>query len=301
MHSIFSDLGSNFVGASKPWELFVKNNQKELHDKAALIDMKWSFNVVAAPHRAGAAERLVGLTKRSLRLTFGKSVVYDKDLEATLENIQGHLNNRPLIAVSSDVTESLHLTPSNLLFGAHAYSQSQPMGDVENLSEKAKRIFELRENYFKAFVKSYQSLYLPMLRDRKKWQHRQANLKLDQVVLVDLKRGVRKHLYPLGRIVELPSGSLKRTYGVQMSTPTPVAVRGKKVHWEYFPAKSAKIDVAVQNIVPLELDVEQSFLKSHHDSLIRASSMLIRSLPSKFSLRPESALAFSNTKACMRM
>ena len=301
VHSIFSDLGSNFVGASKPFELFMKNHQKELHDKAALLDMRWKFNVVSAPHRAGAAERLVGLTKRSLKLTFGRGVVYDRDLEATLEQVQAFLNNRPLTAVNSDVHDSRHLTPSMLVFGANAHSRCQTMGDLPNLSKKAQSIFELRESYFKSFVKTYQNLYLPLLRDRKKWQQKKENLKLDQTVMVDLGRGQKRHLFPLGRIVGLPEGKLHRTYQVQMATPTPIAKRGNRVHWEYFPVKSQPVSIAVQNLLPLELDVEEGFVKNHKDCLLQASSMLIKSLPiSPFSIRPESALAFSNTNTYMR-
>ena len=63
----------------------------------------------------GFWERLVGLTKQSLRKVLGRAFVTLPVLQTIVVEIEATLNDRPLTCVSTDVTDVEPLTPAHLL------------------------------------------------------------------------------------------------------------------------------------------------------------------------------------------
>ncbi|XP_035892319.1 uncharacterized protein LOC118503306 [Anopheles stephensi] len=65
---IFSDRGTNFIGASRELREALKEvNTDEMIDAMNLPDTRWSFNPPAAPHFGGAWERLIRTVKQTLQ------------------------------------------------------------------------------------------------------------------------------------------------------------------------------------------------------------------------------------------
>lgn len=70
-----------------------------------------------APWFGGFWERLIGLTKLSLKKILGRTFVTLPVLQTLIIEVEAMLNNRPLTYLSSDVTDPQPLTPSHLIYG----------------------------------------------------------------------------------------------------------------------------------------------------------------------------------------
>ena len=103
-------LGSSVVG--KIWSNVI--NHIDVQSYIANEGIKWKFVIDYAPWKGGFYERLVGLTKRSLRKTLGKSKVNEQQLSTVLVEVEAVLNRRPLVYVENDIN-SKALTPSHFL------------------------------------------------------------------------------------------------------------------------------------------------------------------------------------------
>ena len=94
--------------------LIYSDNAKTFH---ALLhhlprSVTWRFIPEAAPWLGGFWERMVGLTKKCLKITLHLCNLYHDELVATLYELAFQLNMRPLTTVDEEL-----LTPAHLLFG----------------------------------------------------------------------------------------------------------------------------------------------------------------------------------------
>ena len=89
-----SDNGKTFVEIGK-WIKKLKKNP-ELANYLAKNGTVWQFNLSCAAWWGGFFERLIGIMKRTLNRTIGKSLLTFKGLEDVLVDIEISMNNRPL-------------------------------------------------------------------------------------------------------------------------------------------------------------------------------------------------------------
>ena len=69
-----------------------------------------------SPHWVGVYERLIGLTKTSLKKVLGRSLATLQELCALIKEIQAILNDHPLTTLTSDINDLQPLKRSHLLF-----------------------------------------------------------------------------------------------------------------------------------------------------------------------------------------
>ena len=62
-------------------------------------------------------ERLIGLTKSTLKKILGRSHATLESLQTIIVEVEAVLNNRPLTYFSADVNDSDPITPLHLLYG----------------------------------------------------------------------------------------------------------------------------------------------------------------------------------------
>ena len=80
--------------------------------------VKWKFIVEKAPWWGGFWERMVGMTKRCLRKTIGRSNLTFEEPRTVIVEIEGTVNNRPLTYLYDDMEGiSQALTPARLIYG----------------------------------------------------------------------------------------------------------------------------------------------------------------------------------------
>ena len=110
---LISDNASTFLSAN--------NELKELFESHALKEtlaregIEWQFIPKRAPWCGGVWERLIGLTKSSIKKVLGRVAVNLCTLQTIVVEVEAILNDRPLTYVSSGIKDAEALTPSQLL------------------------------------------------------------------------------------------------------------------------------------------------------------------------------------------
>lgn len=95
---ICSDNGTNFVLASKVVSQLqpVQVADSTLAEFLSAHKIDWRFITQLSPWKGGIWERLVGLTKKALRFSWGKRIVTLEEARSTLTEVEAILNLRPL-------------------------------------------------------------------------------------------------------------------------------------------------------------------------------------------------------------
>ena len=112
---MISDNASTYLSAAEELtELFQSQSLKESPSKQGV---NWQFIPKRAPWYGGFWERLIGLTKTTLKKVLGRASVDLTTLQTITVEIEAILNDRPLTHVSSNVIDEEPLTPAHLLYG----------------------------------------------------------------------------------------------------------------------------------------------------------------------------------------
>ena len=129
----------------------------------------WKYVVEYAPWQGGFYERLVGMTKRALRKSLGRSKANNIELNTLLTEVEAMLNYRPLVYINDDINSGEAITP------AHFLSLNHHTGVPEISEEYQPKEFSwnmIVENWRKGqaklnvFWQTWVAEYLPTLRER---------------------------------------------------------------------------------------------------------------------------------------
>ncbi|XP_071181335.1 uncharacterized protein [Mytilus edulis] len=154
--TVYSDNALTFVSAS--------------HDipKEMNIQINWKFIPKGGPWYGGWWERLVGITKTTLKKVLGKSQVNSDILRTTLIEIERVINDRPITYVSSDIRDPEPLTPSHLLQGRRLSQENNSDSEDNNLNldfTEANKRFNHKVTLIEHFAKRWRMEYLTGLRE----------------------------------------------------------------------------------------------------------------------------------------
>ena len=114
-HLMLSDNASTYVAAAKDLEQLFSS--PKLEGALSSRGVKWQFIPKRAPWYGGFWERLIGLTKTTIKKVLGRSFITLEALQTLVVEIKAVLNDRPLTYLSADVADLEPLTPSHLLYG----------------------------------------------------------------------------------------------------------------------------------------------------------------------------------------
>ncbi|XP_058816368.1 uncharacterized protein LOC131679652 [Topomyia yanbarensis] len=197
---IFSDRGTNFVGASRELKQALQQiDQDKLMEHFTTTDTKWSFNPPASPHFGGAWERLVQSVKKALKHLQLTRTPTDELLRNMLAEIELIINSRPLTELPLDDELSSPLTPNHFLLGSS--DGSKPPVTFEDSSYALKHTWKMSQVYANRFWKRWIADYLPTLTRRTKWFCPAKPIEVgDIVVLVD--ETLPRNCWPKGRIID---------------------------------------------------------------------------------------------------
>ena len=166
---MMSDNALTFKAASQ--EITKLVNSELVKEKIADYGIKWNFIPNRAPWFGGWWERLIGMTKTSLKKVLGCAQVDVDTLRTLLTEIEATLNDRPITYISTDISDPEPLTPSHLIYGRRLstlpYSQTE--GDIPDvielslskLNDQVSRQQKLLQNFFSR----WKSEYLTSLRE----------------------------------------------------------------------------------------------------------------------------------------
>ena len=133
--TIYSDNAKTFKSASSD----VRKIARSLEVQTYMVNhqVNWKFIVEKAPWWGGFWERMVGITKRCLRKTIGRSNLTFEELRTVIVEIESTVNNRPLTYLYDDIEGiSQALTPARLIYGRQIInSPSERQFEITNVSK----------------------------------------------------------------------------------------------------------------------------------------------------------------------
>ncbi|XP_028516714.1 uncharacterized protein LOC110245225 [Exaiptasia diaphana] len=94
---IYSDNGTNFVGAEKELKTAIQNwNQAQIDKQLLQKGTQWVFQPPKASHASGVWERLIRSTRKALKAILKESLVDEEVATTVLTEVEAILNSRPL-------------------------------------------------------------------------------------------------------------------------------------------------------------------------------------------------------------
>ena len=187
---MLSDNASTYLAAAD--ELNKLFSCEILLDALSRKGVTWKFIPKRAPWYGGFWERLIGLTKASLKKVLGRSYVSLLDLQTIIVEIEAILNDRPLTYVSPDLKDPEPLTPAHLLYGRRIVSLPHPITEEDEISDpdyssnsegkrRARTITVLLNNFWRR----WRTEYLTSLREfHRATGNNSQTVKKGEIVLV---------------------------------------------------------------------------------------------------------------------
>jgi hypothetical protein len=212
-----SDNGLTFVAGAESIQTLCKN--EKVNNYLANRHVEWTFIPKRAPWFGGFYERLIGVTKSTLKKILGNTLVSLDELLTLVVEVEALVNERPLTYTFSELDELIPLTPSMLLYGRsltlvpqHDVTQdelSDPDYSVDpNILDKRSKHLDL---VIKQCWKRWKTEYLPQLREahcantKSRGLATQNMIKVGDVVLVHNDIEKRSH-WPLAVVTKLNTG-----------------------------------------------------------------------------------------------
>lgn len=232
---IWSDNGTNFVGADRQMQDFFQSTEFETQANrfSSNVGIKWTFIPPSAPHMGGLWEAAVKSAKLHLYKVLSRGPHTYEDLCTILAQIEACLNSRPLCAISNSPDDYNVLTPGHFIIG-------QPMNLLPESSVPSVPInrldsWKMRQKQVEEIWQRWRNEYVSSLQPRTKWQNTKDNLQVNRLVLVqnestppahwELARVVAFHpdRHGMVRIVTLRRGSSDYQRPIQRLVPLPSA------------------------------------------------------------------------------
>jgi hypothetical protein len=198
---VYSDCGTNFVGAAK--EIRVLFADPQFQERVTTRSVcNWHFNPPGAPHFGGLWEAAVKSMKSLLVRIMGSHNPTFEELTTVLCRIEAVLNSRPLTPMTSSSQDLDYLTPGHFLIGQPLLAvPDRPVPEEQNVVNR----WTLLHQCHQAFWRRWSAEYLSSLQTRTKWCIDRPNIKVgDMVVIKDRQRPPLE--WRLGRIVRVIPG-----------------------------------------------------------------------------------------------
>lgn len=204
---IWSDCGTNFVGASKELNLMFKNSKssvvEEISQLLANDNTTWHFIPPGAPNFGGLWEAGVKSIKGHLKRVIGESCLTFEEFNTLLTQVEACVNSRPLTLMSSNDDE-LPLTPGHFLIGEAPIAI--PEERVVDAQPQYLNRWQKVQRMVQSLWRRWQSEYLTMLQHRYKWSQNQPDVEIGTLVLVKDDR-LPPGKWLLGRVVAKHPGA----------------------------------------------------------------------------------------------
>ncbi|GFX34442.1 integrase catalytic domain-containing protein [Trichonephila clavipes] len=209
---------TNFVGANielkKMFNLVCKPDEA-LASYMASEGIDWKFLPPRAPNFGGLWEAGVKSFKFYLkRVVSNIRLTYEEFLTVIIQ-IEGMLNSRPLVPLSSDLDDLNVLTPSHFLIGRSITSIVEP--DLTNLNENRLDNWQKITKIIQLIWKRWSVDYLNSLQQRNKWHFEKKNAKIGDMVIIK-EDNLPSCQWSLGRINNIYPGKDSKVRVVEVKT-----------------------------------------------------------------------------------
>ena len=186
---MISDNASTYHSAAKELEKLF--NSTILSERLSRRGTMWQFIPNRAPWYGGFWERLIGLTKTTLKKILGRTYISLINLQTIVVEIEAILNDRPLTYTSTDLNDPEPLCPSHLLYGRRIVSLPYPLDsedpkDPDYLATPIHRMVNRQTQLIQHFQTRWKQEYLTALREfhKVKGTYAPQTIKVGDVVLI---------------------------------------------------------------------------------------------------------------------
>ncbi|XP_022168638.1 uncharacterized protein LOC111032570 [Myzus persicae] len=217
-NEVWSDNGTNFVGARKELATYVKYIGCGSVEEA----ISWHFNPPSAPHFEGLWESAVKRAKYHLSRVLKDAQLTITELQTLLCQIEACLNSRPLTPMSSDPSDLQALTPAHFLVGGPITMHLEP--DLANEEQNSLRWWHYVQGLIQSFWRRWQTEYLPQLQIRGKWTTNSQELAVDDIVIVK-DENMPPAKWKLARVIDIHPGNDGRIRVVTIRTANKTEMR----------------------------------------------------------------------------
>ncbi|CAK1595087.1 unnamed protein product [Parnassius mnemosyne] len=181
---LWSDNGTNFVGASRELQSLFKSEQsylrKEVTESLASTGTTWHFIPPRAPHFGGLWEAAIKSMKFHLKRIIGDHTLTYEELATVLTQVEACLNSRPLSRIGNLSDD--FLTPGHFLVGEPLVTV--PDYNYETSSISSLRRWQLTQRMLQGFWRRWSNDYINQLQQRYRWKDQTPEPKEGDVVLV---------------------------------------------------------------------------------------------------------------------
>ncbi|XP_050547993.1 uncharacterized protein LOC126909604 [Daktulosphaira vitifoliae] len=219
---VFSDCGSNFIGADKQLRDLINSATSQIKIAAATPMCEWHFNAPSAAHMGGLWESAVRSAKRLLIRVMGAHMFTYEEFTTVICRIESVLNSRPLVPSSTDPQDLDCLTPGHFLIGQPLLAVP-PRTELDAPRSLVDR-WKLLDHCHQAFWHRWSSEYLSTLQQRAKWLTDQPNVRVGAMVIIK-DNSCPPLMWRLGRITALMPGPDKIVRVVRVQTAQGTFVR----------------------------------------------------------------------------
>lgn len=200
---IYSDCGTNFVGAAKQLRQLVNSQASVDHIATQSHFCVWHFNPPGAPHFGGLWEAAVRSAKRLLFRVMGSHTFSYEEMSTVLCRVEAVLNSRPLAPLSTDPHDLDCLTPGHFLIGQPLLAVP-PRVNIDTGRTLVNR-WKLLDQCHQSFWRRWSNEYLHTLQTRTKWSTSQPNVRVDDLLLIR-DPNLPPLEWRLGRVIEVCPG-----------------------------------------------------------------------------------------------
>ena len=199
-HQIFSDDGTNFVGAERILRTALLSfNNNRINNYGSQEGIEWTFNPPLASHMGGAWERMIRTIRKVLRSLLENQSMNDESCLTLMAEIESIINSRPLVPISFSDSSQEPLTPNHLLLMQG--SPNLPPGLFTKDDNYSKRRWAQVQYLSNQFWRQWLKEFLPNLLQRQKWFKETKNLQVNDVVLL-VEDTQQRSRWVLGRVLE---------------------------------------------------------------------------------------------------
>lgn len=205
---IYSDCGTNFVGADKDLQelhaaVKIQLSDPVLGNTLANDGTNWHFNPPAAPNMGGLWEAGVKSVKHHLRRIVGTTPMTFEEVTTVLAQIEACLNSRPITQLTDDPEDFEALTPGHFIIGGPLNALPDPSLDHLKISRLSR--WQMCQKIVQHFWNRWRNEYLNSLQQRTKWWKKQENVEVGQLAfIVDDNQPPAK--WTLARVTEVFTG-----------------------------------------------------------------------------------------------
>lgn len=207
-NTIYCDNAKTFKGAANElkelYSIFVSKTHKDVIESYCLNNsIKFKFIPSYSPEFGGLWEAGVKSFKYHFKRIVGNISLTFEGMYTVIAEIEAVLNSRPLLPMSSDVSDFKYLTPGHFLIGTAM--TSHPEISLSDKSVDRLKFWNVLTKIKQDFWKIWFGDYLTQLQNRPKWHNVHPNLKVGDLVIVR-NDNTPPLTWPMARIVKTIAG-----------------------------------------------------------------------------------------------